>query len=317
MHSTARLGMFSRRRLRTGALMGAFTALAAVAALPTAVASASPKAHAASGTVVTSFKGPFGPMLVVGGNSPFAGTALYTITADYGNHIGCTTKIVNVVGSNMSCTGSTSASTTEWPALLTTGAPVAGSGVSAKLLGRVDIKGLGEQVTYNGHPLYLFDEIPGIITGENWDEPTIPPWHGIWYLVTPKGSFLPRTALLATVTLKGKHVLAAYMEAAGGFALFPVYSYSGGAKCTTICSDTWPPLISQGTPGAGGGVSASKLGHISRGDGTEQLTYGGKPLYFDSNEAIALGATGFAAVGNGNGAKAPVPFKGTFSLVKV
>lgn len=317
MHSTARLGMFSRRHFRNGAIATVFTALAAATVLPNAVASASPRTHASGGTVVASIKGPFGPMLVVGGNSQFAGTALYTITSDYGKHIGCTTAIVEVVGSKSSCTGAVGSSTAEWPALLTTGAPVAGAGVRAKLLGEVDIKGLGEEVTYNDHPLYLFDEIPGVITGENWDEPTLPPWHGNWYLLTPKGNFLPRTAILSTVTIKGKSVLAAYMEAAGGFVLFPVYSYSGGSKCTSICSDTWPPLISQGTPGVTGGVSASKVHHISRSDGTEQLTYAGKPLYFDSNEAIAPGPAGFVAVGNGNGAKAPAPFKGTFSFVKI
>ena len=117
------------------------------------------------------------------------------------------------------------------------------------------------------------------------------------------------------MTIKGKSVLAAYMEAAGGFVLFPVYTYSGGTKCQSICADTWPPVISVGTAGAAGGLNASKFGLVAR-DGMQQATYGGKPLYFDSHEAISIGPAGAVAEGNGNGAKAPKPYKGTFSLVK-
>ena len=210
-----------------------------------------------------------------------------------------------------------SSNTAEWPAYLTTGTPVAGPGVSQKLLGTVTIAGLGTQVTYNGHPLYLFDGIGGVISGENWDESTIPPWHGNWYLLNAKGAFLPRTALFGTVTIKGKTVLAAYMTVGGGFVLFPVYTYSGGSACQTICSDTWPPVISQGTAGTTAGLKAWQVRHRRPRRRHQQVTYGGRPLYFDSNEGVAIGAAGVAATGSGNGAKAPTPYKGTFSLVKV
>jgi len=46
-------------------------------------------------------------------------------------------------------------------------------------------KGVGWQVTYAGHPLYLFDQQPGAVTGEGWFEPGLPPWHGIWWLMSP------------------------------------------------------------------------------------------------------------------------------------
>jgi predicted lipoprotein with Yx(FWY)xxD motif len=313
MHSTARLSALSgRRRVRAAAVSAGVLAALCATIVPSGVASAH---TAASGSVVAAVKGEFGTTLVAGSGQG-AGTALYSITADYGTHIGCTTKVVEVVGSKMSCTGSLSSSTAEWPAYLTTGKPVAGPGVSQKLLGTVNIAGLGTQVTYNGHPLYLFDGIGGVISGENWDESTIPPWHGNWYLLNAKGAFLPRTALFGTVTIKGKSVLAAYMTVGGGFVLFPVYTYSGGSACQTICSDTWPPVISQGTAGTAAGLKAGKFGTVARGDGTTQVTYGGKPLYFDSTEVLALTASGVSATGSGNGAKAPTPYKGTFSLVK-
>lgn len=313
MHSTARLGtMFRRRRIRNlGALIG-LTAIASVTALPGG-ASASSKSTAPAGSVVAVVDGEYGPMLVAG-SGPAAGTALYTITSDYRGHIGCTTKLTKFLGGTLACTGPLNKPTTEWPAYLTKGAPVAGPGVKKSLLGEVKIKGLGEQVTYNGHPLYLFDEVPGLITGENWFESTQPPWHGVWYLVDQAGAFLPRTALLSTTTIKGRSVLAAYMTVGDGTVLIPVYSYSGGSNCKSNCAHDFPPLISRGRTGTSGGASG-KLGSVKRPDGTWQVTYNGKPLYLYSNEAFTIGPIGVVAEGNGNGVKAPAPYTRRFSFV--
>jgi predicted lipoprotein with Yx(FWY)xxD motif len=56
-------------------------------------------------------------------------------------------------GTKSACTG---ACASAWPPLLATGKPSVGSGLKASLIGttmRTDGK---TQVTYNGHPLYLF-----------------------------------------------------------------------------------------------------------------------------------------------------------------
>ncbi len=53
-------------------------------------------------------------------------------------------------------TGPSNDKNAEWPAITTTGKPVAGPGVHQSLLGRVYRKGVGWQATYAGHPLYLF-----------------------------------------------------------------------------------------------------------------------------------------------------------------
>jgi predicted lipoprotein with Yx(FWY)xxD motif len=57
-------------------------------------------------------------------------------------------------GSRSRCYG---ACATAWPPLLTTSAPLAGSGVEGKLLGTTKRKGGASQVTYAGHPLYYYE----------------------------------------------------------------------------------------------------------------------------------------------------------------
>ena len=70
---------------------------------------------------------------------------------------------------------------TNWPPLLTTGAPVAGEGVNAALLGTTQRTDGTLQVTYNGWPLYYYvtDKAPGDVTGEGKGS--------VWYVVTPDG----------------------------------------------------------------------------------------------------------------------------------
>ncbi len=45
-----------------------------------------------------------------------------------------------------------------WPALQSGGAPVAGAGVNGALLSTITLAGGAKQVTYAGHPLYLYSE---------------------------------------------------------------------------------------------------------------------------------------------------------------
>ena len=74
--------------------------------------------------------------------------------------------------------------TTEWPPLLTDGDPVAGEGVDAALLGTITRDDGSTQVTYNGWPLYLFEEdtAAGDTNGQGLDE-----FGGLWFLVSPTG----------------------------------------------------------------------------------------------------------------------------------
>lgn len=76
------------------------------------------------------------------------GFTLYAFTRDSRNRDAC----VKVKG----CLGA-------WPALTTGGKPIAGRGVSAALIGTINVKGVGTQVTYAGQPLYTYigDTSPG------------------------------------------------------------------------------------------------------------------------------------------------------------
>jgi len=71
-----------------------------------------------------------------------------------------------------------------WPPVLTAGAPTAGAGANAALLGTTQRKDGRTQVTYGGHPLYYFitDKKAGDVTGQGIDG-----FGGPWYVVSPSG----------------------------------------------------------------------------------------------------------------------------------
>jgi predicted lipoprotein with Yx(FWY)xxD motif len=56
------------------------------------------------------------------------------------------------------------------------------------------------------------------------------------------------------------------------------------STCYGACAKAWPPLLTQGTPTAGSGLSASLLGVTRRSDGSMQVTYAGHPLYYFSGD---------------------------------
>ena len=146
----------------------------------------------------------------------------------------------------------------------------------------------GRQITYYGHPLYLFDSGPGQVTGEGWDEPGLPPWHGVWNLMAPDGSALPWAGMLTSIRLKGRRVLAVPMLTGIGWLDFPVYSYSndepGSSACTGACARAWPPVLTSAMPGIGSPAVQGDVETLS-GPGGLQVSYSGQPLYLDAARA--------------------------------
>ncbi|MER8185221.1 SCO0930 family lipoprotein [Kitasatospora sp. NPDC094015] len=51
------------------------------------------------------------------------------------------------------------------------------------------------------------------------------------------------------------------------------------SNCSGTCATTWPPVLKDGSTLPGNGIDPSKLGEITRADGTHQLTVGGWPAY--------------------------------------
>ena len=93
-------------------------------------------------------------------------------------------------------------------------------------------------------------------------------------------------AMGTTVQVGKNDALGSFLVDDKGMTL---YLFTKDSPNTTTCYDqcatNWPPLLTTGAPVAGEGVDASKLGTITRTDGTVQVTYNGWPLYFYAKDA--------------------------------
>jgi predicted lipoprotein with Yx(FWY)xxD motif len=267
-------------------------------------------ATTADPTTISVSNSSFGKILVVG-SGQYKGFTTYLLTSDNPPSFGCTTTVQQLPPGPLACSGPEGGQS-EWPAVTTTGTPVAGPGVKQSLLGMVFRSDLGaDQVTYAGHPLYLFDTSANSVTGEAWNEPGLPPWHGVWYVVSPTGAPVPWAGTLTSTSVQGKTVLAVQMQTLAGWISFPVYRYSKSA-CTASCARSWPPLLTSGNPGVSGLAKESSVGTRSIAGGLHQVTYSGQPLYLYGDETPTVSSGTFVVVGSGNGKR---DAGGSFHLV--
>jgi len=237
--------------------------------------------------VVSAAQTRFGPALVVG-SGPYAGCSLYLLTSD-----------TPANPATYGCTG-TICAVDVWPALLTTGRPMAGTGVNPTLLGTVvrTIDGQSvHQVTYGGHPLYRFslDHTAGDTSGEQFFDPGTTP-AGIWYLVSPgRGTPDAAPTTFADEDVPLVHpgqstpygtadVLTVELDQGLGGLRFPVYTASADMHHMSACDSTmacalrWPAVLSSGRPIATGPIGGV-LGTAGRPPGMHQVTFDGQPLY--------------------------------------
>jgi predicted lipoprotein with Yx(FWY)xxD motif len=86
------------------------------------------------------------------------------------------------IGPKSTCFG---ACAQNWPPVRASGKPTAGSGANASLIGTIKRSDGAPQVTYNGHPLYLYvgDNAPGAINGQG-----LTAFGANWYVVSPQGN---------------------------------------------------------------------------------------------------------------------------------
>ena len=194
------------------------------------------------------------------------------------------------------------------------------------LLGAVYRTDLGAfQVTYAGHPLYLFDPGPDSFFGANFYETVqpLPPEHTAWFLLSPSGAPATGPATLETEspqagTTYNSTELATEMLPGVGGAAVSVYTFSRDSHfstCYDACARDFIPLETVGTPTLGAGVNPSAVGTVWRADGTRQVTYDGHPLYIYSQEQPLAGAYGLVTTGSGGNGNGVSAFGGTFSLI--
>jgi len=92
------------------------------------------------------------------------------------------TVLAEDMGTQSECTG---ACASAWLPLRRTGKPTVGGGANASLVGTTMRSDGSPQVTYAGHPLYLFsgDQNPGDTNGEG-----LVAYGASWYAVSPAGN---------------------------------------------------------------------------------------------------------------------------------
>jgi predicted lipoprotein with Yx(FWY)xxD motif len=85
-------------------------------------------------------------------------------------------------GTTSTCSGECAV---DWPPVTSKGKPTVGSGLTASKIGTTKRSDGSEQVTYDGHPLYLFagDHGSGDVNGQALNAFGAP-----WYVVSPAGA---------------------------------------------------------------------------------------------------------------------------------
>lgn len=138
------------------------------------------------------------------------------------------------------------------------------------------------QVTYNDMPLYYWinDEEIGDTTGDLVNR--------VWFVVEP-----------ATIAVGGNDEFGKFLVGPQGMTLYVFIQdeqNSGISTCVDECAENWPPFTIgiDETPNPAREVPGS-VGVIEREDGTLQMTYDGRPLYYFAEDENIGDANGQAA----------------------
>lgn len=302
------MGIRRRALLATAAALVTVPFAAAMAASPATAAPTAPVARAAAShpatatasgaTVITTEHTKFGTVLVTG-----TGESLYTFTGDEfpfaptGLQLDCTA--LNVASSGTPCT-------TAWPPLAASSV-IAKNGVRRSELGTVTRNGV-TQVTYFGKPLYGFiaDKAANDVNGED-----VSAFNGNFYLDRTDGLPAVQTPTVSTEISPNGIVLSS-ATASGTRSLYLLTADTPEASaCGTAggCVALWPPLLTSHRAMAGPGSDRRLIGAIRRTDGTYQVTYAGRPLYFF---ALDLAAGAPAGETNGEHLLDPAPVDGVW-----
>jgi predicted lipoprotein with Yx(FWY)xxD motif len=182
---------------------------------------------------------------------------------------------------------------TNWPPLvLAEGDTVtAGDGVTGTLASAPQADG-SVLATYRGRPLYYFagDTEAGQTNGQGLGD--------VWFVASEDGSVPsaasePTDAALTLGTASSD--LGTFLTGMDGLTLyfFANDTAPGASTCEGDCLTAWPPATvpADSTVAAGEGV-AGVLGLIPAADGSMQVTYDGRPLYYWQGDTEAGQTTG-------------------------
>ena len=137
------------------------------------------------------------------------------------------------------------------------------------------------------------------------------------------GSFASNATQTGGTVSLGKTKLGAILVNAKGHTLYLfAKDKNNKSACSGSCAQYWPPLLANGKPTAGPGVTASLLGTTKRSNGTTQVSYNKHPLYTyapdkqagqtNGQGSSAFGAKWYAVSAKGTAiVKAPTTTTGT------
>ena len=163
-----------------------------------------------------------------------------------------------------------------WPPLLTGGAPLAGEGLDSERLEVIDRGDGSSQVSYNGWPLYYYRDDASVGDANGQDR------GDVWYVVSPFGGPIQTNAQVEII----EHTILGTMlvDRSGRSQYLFTRDDNDLSNCSGGCALAWPPLLTVGDPVAGEGLEAERLTVINREDGSSQVAYNGKSLYYYFND---------------------------------
>jgi predicted lipoprotein with Yx(FWY)xxD motif len=120
-------------------------------------------------------------------------------------------------------------------------------------------------------------------------------------IATSTASPSPAPTVVAKVTTDAKLGKLLVDSASGKTLYLWAKDTDENSQCYDQCATFWPPLVTQAKIVAADGVTTGKFGVSTRKDGTQQVTFNSRPLYFFARDAApgdtnGQGNTGFGAV---------------------
>jgi len=105
----------------------------------------------------------------------------------------------------------------------------------------------------------------------------------------PVGAQSPAASGVTLTSTTATGITGSFLAGEGGMTLYYFTPDAPGTSvCTDKCAGFWPPLVlAAGQTAAAGAGITGVVGSITRADGTAQVTYDGRPLYYFSKDTKA------------------------------